>query len=615
MNPLTIGVQNGFKPDPRLTVTEWSDKYRILTSEASAEAGRWRTDRTPYLREIMDVMSPTSPVQQVKVIKGTQLGFSSIADNIAMCYLDFYPCPILYILPTETLAKGTSKRRITPSIRAIPHLAKKVLGGKSKADVGETFTKQVSGGNLTLGWSNSTASFRSFSARVVMLDDCDGFGSFGEGDVIELGKARADAFANKKIYINSTPTMEGVSNIAPEFEDSDQCEYEMPCPECDKLMGFKWEYMQYERNEKGHLIGDVTCTCPNCGTAVPEYKKTTMMAKGKWIPKNEGHHHKGYKLTSFYSPLGWLSWNEITREFIKAYKLMGDGDNRAMQVWVNTRNAEVWKNALDGVEISNPHERVEEYGAEVPNEVFVITCGIDTQDDRYELEVLGHGRNGETYSIDYKVIAGDPNFPETNRMLDEYLDTEFTRVDGFTMKIIGSAVDTGGHRTKAVYDFCKPRQHTKHVFAIKGANQPNSPIVNKRYGGRNSNNELVLYMVGVNTIKDDFYANLSVAVEGANYCHFPNKDIYNDKYFKMLTAEKRDQKGKYVKVRLRNEALDVRVYALAVLGILGIDVNKLHKPFLHIGEVTPQPVQQNINQTHNNVNSNFTSYSSHLDEF
>jgi len=153
INPVTLGVNNGFKPDPRFTVTEWSNRYRILTSESSAEAGLWRTDRVPYLKEIMDVMSPTSPVTQVKVIKGTQLGFSSVDDNIAMCYLDFYPCPILYILPTETLAKATSKLRITPSIRAIPHLAKKITGGKSKDDIGETYSKPVSGGNLTFGWS------------------------------------------------------------------------------------------------------------------------------------------------------------------------------------------------------------------------------------------------------------------------------------------------------------------------------------------------------------------------------------------------------------------------------------------------------------------------------
>lgn len=600
-NSLLIGVAKGFKPDPRLTVSEWSDTYRVLTSESSAEAGRWRTDRTPYLREIMDEMSPTSSTQQVKVIKGTQLGFSSIADNIVMCYLDLYPCPILYILPTETLAKGTSKRRITPSIRAIPHLAKKIIGGKSKDDIGEIYSKAVAGGNLSFGWSNSTSSFRSFSARVVILDDCDGYGSFGEGDVLELGKARSDAFSNKKIYINSTPTISTQSNIETEFEDSDQREYEMPCPDCQELMVFKWDYMHYEVDKKGRLKGEVTCSCPNCGSMIPEYKKTMMMREGVWIPRNKGHKHKGYKLPSFYSPLGWLSWNEIASEFIKAHKLMLTGDTRLMQVWQNTRNAQPWVVNLDGVEITNAHDRVEDYGCEVPNEAMIITCGVDTQDDRFECEVLAHGRNGETWSIDFKVIAGDPQFESTQEELDKYRRKTFTRKDGRLMKISGTAIDTGGHRTSAVYEYCKARMSEK-VFAVKGANTANAPITNKTINNMPPN-ELTLFSIGVNTLKDDFYARLGITEIGSNFCHFPKLPIYNDKYFKSLTAEKRNDKGVYVKVRLRNEALDCRIYATAVLAILGITVELLPTPVIYSGEL--QVKKENTQQQIHNATSSY----------
>ncbi len=606
INPVLLGVNNGFKPDPRLTVTEWSDKYRILTSEASAEAGLWRTDRTPYLKEIMDVMSPSSPVTQVKVIKGTQLGFSSIADNISMCYLDFYPCPILYILPTETLAKGTSKRRITPSIRAIPHLAKKVTGGKSKDDIGETFSKAVAGGNLSFGWSQSTASFRSFSARVVILDDCDGYGSFGEGDVMELGKARADAFANKKIYINSTPTVAGASNIETEFEDSDQCEYDMPCPECNKLMPFHWDYMHYETDKKGALKGDVHCACPNCGYLIPEFKKTNMMLQGVWQPRNEGHIHKGYKLTSFYSPLGWLSWNEIAIEFIKAHRRMLRGDDKLMQVWANTRDARTWQPKLEGVDITNAHDRVEQYTGLVPDEVMILTCGVDTQDDRFELEVLGHGRNGESWSIDYKVIAGDPQFEETRNMLDDYLFQTFKRTDGTLMKISGTGIDTGGHRTKVMYAYCKARANQK-VFAFKGASVMTAPITNKTVDNMKPN-ELTLFIIGVKALKDEFYANLAITEVGANFQHFPNRPVYNSKYFKMLTAEKRDDSGKYIKVRVRNEALDCRIYGNAVLAVMGIIVNQLPIPVLYVGE-RKAVAKRAIKQT------TYNAMPSHLDEF
>lgn len=604
MNPIIIGSNNGFKPDPRYTVSEWAGEYRILTTESSAEAGKWSNERTPYLIEIMNEMSPTSPTQQVKVIKGTQLGFSSCGDNIAMAYLDFYPCPILYILPTETLAKGTSIRRITPAIRAVPQLAKKVTSGKSKTDIGQVYTKPVAGGILQLGWSNSTASFRSFSARVVILDDVDGFGEFGEGSTMLLGKARADAFSNKKIYINSTPTVAGSSNIEVEFEDSDQREYEMPCPECNELMGFKWDYMHYDTNFSGQLKGDVKCGCPHCGSLLSEYQKTEMMSKGVWIPKNEGHLHKGYKLTSFYSPLGWLSWNNIAEEFIKADKLMKRGDASLMQTWQNTRNATVFEKQLDGVNITNANDRVEEYEAEVPDGVLIITCGVDTQDTRFELEVLGHGRNGETWSINYKTIAGDPEFIETRDDLDNYLfNTEFKRANGSVMKISGIGIDTQGHKSKAMYEYCRLRA-SQNVFAFKGANTINAPISNKRmhqmvYG------ELTLFMIGVTAIKNSFYNNLGLKDHGDNFQHFPNKNVYDKRYFDMLTAEKRNDKGGYEAIRTRNEALDCRVYAIAVLTVMDILPNTLTHPLIHVGEVHQT---QQIEPTH--ITSN-----NYLDEF
>ena len=585
LNPLVIGCMNALKPDPRFTVSEWADEYRILTTEASAEAGKYRTSRVPFVKEIQDSCSPMSPVSQVKVMKGTQLGLSTVGDNIMLTYLDLYPCPVLYIVPTETLAKGTSKRRFTPAIRAIPHLRKKVIGGKSKDEIGNMFNKDVAGGGVTLGWSNSTSSFRSFSARLVILDDVDGFGEFGEGNVMTLGKARADAFSNKMIYINSTPTIEGNSNIEKEYEDSDQREYFMPCPECRELINFEWDMFEFT-HDNYTLTSEVKYSCKHCGTLIPEYKKTWMMKEkngAKWIPQNEGHIHRGYLVPSFLAPVGWLSWEEIAREFLKATKVLRRGDPRMMQTWVNTRQARPFAPRLDGVDIVNPDERVEIYGAEVPNEVMILTAGIDTQDDRVEVLVLGHGHDGQLYVIDYKVIAGDFQYDATKKELDNFLiNRVYTRVDGFKMKVSGSSIDTGGHRTKAVYEYVKHRLPNK-IFGIKGASTLNAPVVNKQLKDIklfDSN----LFIVGTTTIKDDFYARLGITEQGYNYVHFPTLDIIDDKFFKMLTAEKRDEKGKYIKVRTRNEAIDTMVYAIATLTILDIKVDELDKPILHIGE-------------------------------
>ena len=595
-NPLIKGIMNGIRPDPRQTVSEWADVNRILTTEASAEAGKYRTSRTPYMREIMDSCSPMVPVQQIKMMKGTQIAGSTAADNVTLCYMDLYPCPILYIVPTETLAKGTSTRRFNPAIKAIPHLREKVVGGKSKKDIGTMFTKHVPGGGLTLGWSNSTSSFRSFSARVVILDDVDGFGEFGEGNVMTLAKARADAFSNRKIFINSTPTIEGDSNIEKEFEDSDQREYFMPCPECGELINFTWENFSFDSKDY-ELLSEVKYSCKHCGALIPEHKKTWMMAEengAKWIPQNPGHEHRGYLVPSYLSPVGWLSWESIVREFLKASKIMQRGDSRLMQTWQNTRNARPFKPRLDGVDISDPGSRTEDYGCEVPNDVFVLTAGVDTQDDRVEITVLGHGKRGELFFIDYKVIAGDFQYDAVKVELDRYLiDSVFKREDGFKMKIFCSGIDTGGHRTKAVYEYVKTRLPSK-IFGLKGASTKNHPVVNKQLRNLTMNDKN-LFIVGTTTIKDDFYGRLAITEPGVNYVHFPNKDIFDKRFFNMLTAEKRNDRGEYVKIRTRNEAIDVTVYAIAVLTIMDIVVDDLPRPILHIGEEKKKPTKKKNN--------------------
>ena len=466
------------------------------------------------------------------------------------------------------------------------------MGGKSKDEIGNIFTKNVAGGGITLGWSNSTASFRSFSARVVILDDVDGFGSFNEGNVITLGKARADAFSNKKIYINSTPTIEGNSNIEKEFEDSDQREYFMPCPECKELITFKWEHFQFT-HKNYTLTSEVEYSCKHCGALIPEHKKTWMMNEdngAKWIPQQE-HIHRGYLIPSFLSPVGWLSWNDIAREFLKASKDMNRGDSRLMQTWVNTRQARPFVRQLDGVEIVDSEDRTESYGCEVPDEVMVLTAGIDNQDDRLELIVLGHAKDGEVYVIDYKVISGDPQYDATQRALDNYLINKvFIRKDGFQMKIQGSCIDTQGHRSKAMYAYVKPRIANR-IFGIKGSSVVHAPIVNKQLHnikGGDSN----LFMLGTNALKDDLYAKLAITEKGVNYIHFPKIDVMDKKFFNMLTAERRDPTtNKYIKIRTRNEALDCYCYAVAVLSILNLNIEELPTAILHIASV-PKPIQK-----------------------
>ncbi|MGB3751930.1 MAG: terminase gpA endonuclease subunit [Arcobacteraceae bacterium] len=570
INPYRKYFLKGLEPDPLFSVSQWADERRILPKNSSAEPGRWRTSRFPFLREIMDELSPHSKTQQVKLIKGTQIGGTEIGNNFVMTYMDIYPASMLLICVSEKLLKKHRMDKLIPSLKAMPKLASKIIRGKTKEDLGDAEAMRFPGGSLNFGYSNSTANFRSLSCRVVVLDDVDGFPMDveGEGSPMALGKKRTDAFANRKIYINSTPTIKGNSNIEREYEESDQREYHMKCPECDELVRFDFDYFSFEYDKVTYtLIDDVHFCCPECGSLIPEYKKTQMMKEekgAKWVPGKE-HIHKGYKLPSYYSPI--LTWNEIFTEFLEAKKALNSGDNRLMKTWKNTRAAEVWEEENEKADVTIFNDRLEQYGAAVPEGVYILTAGVDTQDDRLELEIVGWGKYGESWSIDYIILDGDPKFPKVWEKLDKYLiDKRYKHISGMEMSILATCIDTGGHRTDYVYAYCRPR-YELNIFAIKGSSTIDAPLIPTRASKTAKGGAMPIYLVGSNNGKDTVFANIMTKEPGPGYMHYPKKAIYDQSYFKQLTAEKRDISGRWKKFRQRNEALDVRVYAKAALGL------------------------------------------------
>ncbi len=589
VNPYLIGFKLGIAPEDNMTITQWADNKRQLPKEASAEPGQWRTSRFPFLKEIMDELSPHSPTQQVKVIKGTQVGGTEIGNNFIMSTIDQNPRTMLLILPTEKLMKKHRLLKLVPSIKAMPKLDKKIKRGKTKDDIGDADSMTFNGGSLIFGHSHSSSSYRSLSIPYINLDDVDAFPMDldDEGSPMDLAKKRADTFTNRKIYINSTPTVEGESNIEIEFEDSDQREYYMPCPECSKLIFFEQEYFSipYDKN-KFVLTGDVTFTCKHCGSFIEEFQKTWMMAESNganWMPHNKGHIHRGYRIPSYLSPLGFLTWNEIFKEYVDALKLMKRGDDTKMKTWTNTRAGRVWSKQFEKLETEFLKDKREEYNAEVPNGVLLLLAAFDTQDNRIEGEVIGFGENEEKWSIDRVVIMGDPSQPEVWAELDNYLfNTKFYHENG-EMKIYAAGIDSGGNKTKYVMQYCKPRLG-KRIYALKGANGLESPIASLR-DAKFSKYKTPFYMVGVQQVKDAVWGSLKLTAPGASYHHFPKSDKYDDAYFNQLLSEKKvNKRWVVIKAGIRNEAFDINGYALAVLAITGINLQKLalRGPLFHI---------------------------------
>jgi phage terminase large subunit GpA-like protein len=334
----------GWKPEPRLTVSQWADEHRMLSSKASAEPGRWDTARTPYLREIMDTLSATHPCQRVVYMKGAQVGGTECGNNWIGYVIHHAPSPTLVVQPTVEVAKRFSKQRIAPMIEATPALRERVAEVRSRDSGNTTFMKEFEGGQLIMTGANSGAGLRSMPIRNLFMDEVDEYPGDvdGQGDPVALAEKRATTFGRRKVLLVSTPTIKGLSRIEREYLASDQRRFFVPCPECGHCDWMRWENIRWTEGDPG----SARLACTGCGTLLEERHKPEMLGRGEWRPTAAGDGRTaGFHLSSLYSPLGWKSWVQCVAEFLQA-----KDDPSRLKTWVNTVLGETWEERGDSVE-------------------------------------------------------------------------------------------------------------------------------------------------------------------------------------------------------------------------------------------------------------------------
>lgn len=584
-------------PPPKLTVSEWADRYRKLSSENAAEPGQWRTDRAPYQREIMD--SVTEPgIEQIVIMSSSQIGKSEIINNIIGYYIDIDPGPLLMVQPTVDIAQDYSKRRITPMVADTEVLAAKVADSKTR-DLNNTILMKVfPGGFLAMGGANSPAGLASRPIRILLFDEVDRYpdSAGGEGDPTSLAEKRAITFWNRKKIFVSTPTIKGASKIEAKYELGTQEKWCVRCPACGDyhfitLQDIQFKHEKHVQNKKIiYIVHEVTWRCPTCLTEIDEY--TMKKQPAEWIADNPAALENGvrsFRLNSFVSP--WYSWKQIVQEFLES-----KNDPEKFKVFVNTVLGESWEERGEIDDESILLERREEYKAELPEGVLVLTMSADTQDDRLEYEVIGWGRNEESWGIEKGIIWGKPDDKKTWKDLDDKLARTWCFTDGSGLVIACTFVDSGGHFTDEVYRYCGARLQ-KRVFAIKGQGGDGIPLIHKI--SRNNKYKLPLIMLGVDSGKTSTMQRLKIKQPGPKYCHFPLQEErgYDQIYFKGLISEKqviRKEKGRVVTSwenvakDKRNEPLDLRVYALAALRLLKPDFEALEKRLKEVSIGAPK---------------------------
>lgn len=549
-------------PPPSLTVSEWADAERVLSSEASAEPGRWDTSRVPYMRAVMDAMTEPG-ISRVVVAKASQVAYTETIGNVLGYFIDQDATSILVIQPTLEMGEAWSKDRLQPMLRDTPCLADMISAPQSRETSNTLRQKQFPGGRLAIVGANSPAGLASRPVRIVLADEVDRWpvSAGSEGDPLALAAKRQATFWNRKTLIGSTPTLKGISVIWREWENSDMRKFYVPCPDCDHRQVLIWANVRWDKSADGkHLPHTAHYVCEHCGSVWDDARRHDAVSRGEWRATAEGAPGvAGFHISALMSP--WVMLSSVVQEFLAAKR-----DPALLQVWTNTTLGEPFEQEREKIESTPLLSRCENYGDQsIPSGALFLTAGVDVQGDRLEVSIFAWGAHEESWAVRHVVLPGDPAQQHVWDLLDEVLRAPYHNEDGREKRVKATCIDVGGHHQHAVLQYCRRR---RGVLPIKGVAGPR-PIFPPRSSRTKINQRI--FLLGVDTAKDTLYARLRFAEPGPGFIHFPVGGAFDAEYFAQLTSEEvqtRYNEGRPYRVWMlppgkRNEALDCAVYALA----------------------------------------------------
>nr|WP_306266472.1 phage terminase large subunit family protein [Pararhizobium sp. IMCC3301] len=544
-----------------MALSDWVERNVYLPSSIAAHPGRMRL--WPHQVAIADSIGDPN-VERVSVLKSVRIGYTQLLTAAIGHYAVNDPSPLLVVVPAEQDARDLMVGNIEPTFAESPVLRAALAADDGGRDT--LFQRRFRGGSLKLVSARAPRNLRGHTARVLLLDEVDGFeiSAGGEGDPVTLAERRTLSYGDRKIVMGSTPVDEATSRIVRAYERSDQRVFECACPECGALTELTWAMIEWLPDEPE----TAAFRCPHCEELIDERHKPGMVQDGAWRatrPDVLGHH--GYRMNALISLLPNASWGKLATEFLEAKK-----SPETLKAFTTTLLAEPWRDLGEEIDDASLMARREQFNlSNIPPEVLVLSVGIDAQDDRLEISTVGWTRDGDALVLAHEIVWGNVLDDETWQEADDLLRRDFKHPLGGTLRIDSAIVDSGsGGHTDMVYAFCRPRI-ARRIMAGKGVAGFQRPAIqlSKTRAAR-------LILVGVDTIKSQVMNRLQTG-RTIRFSH----DL-DATYFEQLTGERRIVKyrrGAPVRAfeRIpgrRVETLDCLVYAWAARQLVGLDLER-----------------------------------------
>lgn len=584
-------------PDAELRLDEWSED-NVIIPKGGAFEGPYRLSHTPPARRILQALSPTSPASIIVARVASQMLKTQVAINACLGWMAEAPANILALEPTTGLSKRLSAR-ISKAIDACDALKGKVAPPRSRDKRNTIDTKEFDGGTLYVTTAGSDANLAEIAARYVFCDEVnrEGWRSGDEGNRIALALARLTTYEGiSKAYIVSSPTIVGASEIDDWFEKGTQESYHVPCIHCGHLHTLQRENFRYDWDTERQVVGRAYFVCPECGGIMEEHDKATFLpdeamgGQARWIAASEGDGETlSFTLSSYYAPLGSITWRRLAKELALALEAKERGDDTLMMVYENTREGVAHNPGEVTSTAQDLQTRADAEGVPariVPDRALVLTMFADTQDNRLEVTTQAWAPGLETWTVDHRILWGSPSDPPDQpgsvwQQLDTLMATPYAHASGTLIYASAYGIDSGGHHTQDVYNF--GASQTRRTFLVtKGANIRGRPIVASKpsvqdidWQGQRTPDGVKLWSLGTDTAKDHIFNRIKLA-QGPGALHWHAGLELS--FFEQLLVEKpviRWHKGRkireYVKPNgARNEVLDCHVGNLALAHHLGL---------------------------------------------
>jgi phage terminase large subunit GpA-like protein len=556
-----------YAPRKKITVSQWSDKNIILSRKTSPEPGPWRTDRNPILREPMDCLSARSPVHDVVLKFPIQMGKSEVGRNAVGYWMTECPGPIMACFPAEVSMNKWINQKLNPMLEDSPNVRNVLLSTNTRNAANTKEFKDFLGGQLYIEHAGAPARLKSTSVKYMLVDELTEFANLlksGDDPLVML-EDRYSAYTSiyKRLDISS-PGIKGICRIDERFEASDQRHYRMPCPHCLAEITFEWSGLQWTQGGK-----DVVYVCPECACIIHEHQKTDMIMSGRWIPTFPDRPMRGYTVNCLYYQIGLgPRWERLVEMWLGA-----QNDPAKLKTFINSRLAEAWEDpSMRKVKLNVIADRAEPYRLRMaPTGVGAITAGVDTQDNRLAVQIVGWGKGMACWVLDYIELMGDPADDAVWVQLTDLLNRPIEHINGHKLPVMATCIDAGGHRTEAVKNYVRQRL-IRRPTVIFGAVPNNAPVLSRpkaqdvTWRGKTDRRGVYIHHVGTVGIKNVLFGRLSTDGDkdiGQRLVHF--SDELPREYFTGIVSETFDPRAnRFIKKSgARNEPLDTWVYAYA----------------------------------------------------